>query len=184
MSVNGHALENNFSSIQKFAVIPFLIALARHTGAACAAHLIMPSFVRVIFAHPTDAEANRAICIHVTSIQAPLNHKAWGKRASRAGQRILEGHLARRTNLSAWTAFLFRRLKSWRCEPFHQMLAHIHLPRFSEKRITLWTWGHMPSLLFEFLGSPRYASLERRPTQPLFLRDPLARLDRVFLAHV
>ena len=91
----------------------------------------------------------------------------------------LKGYLARRTNLSARTAFLFRRLKSWRCEPFHQMLAHIHLPHFSEKRIALWTWGHMPSLLFELIGSARHAYLERRPAHSLFLRDPLARLDRV-----
>ena len=36
-------------------------AFAGHTGTACAAHLNMPSFIRVVFAHPTDTEEDWAV---------------------------------------------------------------------------------------------------------------------------
>jgi hypothetical protein len=53
-SMDRHVLENNFSF--QFAVITFLIAFARHPGGTThAAYLIVPSFVGMVFANPTNA---------------------------------------------------------------------------------------------------------------------------------
>jgi hypothetical protein len=84
--------ENNLGELQQIAVIAFLIAFAGHTRSACAAYLIMPSFIRLVFAHPTDAEADGTVSIHSKNARAPLQ-RSRAYRASGAFTNTLESIL-------------------------------------------------------------------------------------------